>query len=36
MRHRVSRKSSRREFNGRQAKTHKKNTHLSYRGGIRL
>lgn len=36
MRKSVNRSKSRREFNGREAKTHKKNTYLSYRGGIRL
>lgn len=36
MRSRVNNKKSRSEFNKRQAKTHKKNMHMSYRGGIRL
>lgn len=36
MRSRVNRKASRSEFNRREAKTHKKNTYLAYRGGIRL
>jgi len=36
MRARVNRSSSRKSFNKRQGKTHVKNNHLSFRGGIRL
>lgn len=36
MRHRVNKGRSKNEFNRRQSKTHVKNMHLGYRGGIRL
>lgn len=35
-RHSVNKGRSKREFNSRQSKTHKKNLHLGYRGGIRV
>lgn len=36
MRSRVNHKQSRKDFNRRESKVHKKNNQLAYRGGIRL
>lgn len=36
MRRPVNKSQSKRQFNSRQSKTHKKNLHFGYRGGIRL